>query len=144
LNRAGEVIRFVAGPSSAKQIGHAVLGSPRNQGTVRRFRETFDLVCSADVYAGDKDNIIGQFSRIVDAGDDYVAHHAFFCMRNDRAGLNHFSFEVHDIDDVFIGNEYLCGVGKYEHMWGIGRHLLGCSAVRSTTTGPIRGPRHEH
>jgi hypothetical protein len=141
LNRAGEVIRFAAGPSSVKRIGHAVLGSPRNQETVRWFRETLGLVCSDDVYAGDKENIIGQFSRI-DAGDDYVDHHAFFCMRNERAGLNHFSFEVQDIDDVFIGHEYLNGLGKYEHMWGIGRHLLG-SQVYDYWADPW-GRVHEH
>src|SRR4051794_8121464 len=44
LNRAGEVIRFAAGPSSVKRIGHAVLGSPKNQETVRWFRETLGLV----------------------------------------------------------------------------------------------------
>ena len=42
-----------------------------------------------------------------------------------RAGLNHLSFEVHDIDDVFTGHEYLRRNGAYEHMWGLGRHLLG-------------------
>jgi hypothetical protein len=141
LNRAGEVIRFDAGPSSVKRIGHAVLGSPKNRETVRWFRETLGLVCSDDVYAGDKDNIIGQFSRI-DAGDDYVDHHAFFCMKNERAGLNHFSFEVQDIDDVFIGHEYLEGLAKYEHMWGIGRHLLG-SQVYDYWADPW-GRVHEH
>jgi catechol 2,3-dioxygenase-like lactoylglutathione lyase family enzyme len=120
LNRAGEVIRLAAGPSSVKRIGHAVMGSPKNQETVRWFREILGLVCSDDVYAGDKENIIGQFSRI-DAGDDYVDHHAFFCMKNERTGLNHFSFEVQDIDDVFIGHEYLNSLCEYEHMWGIGR-----------------------
>jgi hypothetical protein len=51
--------------------------------TVRWFRETLGLVCADDVYAGDKEKIIGQFSRI-DAGDDYVDHHAFFPIRNER------------------------------------------------------------
>ncbi len=135
------LIRFAAGPSSVKRIGHAVLGSPKNQETVRWFRETLGLVCSDDVYAGDTENIIGQFSRI-DAGDDYVDHHAFFCMRNERAGLNHFSFEVQDVDDVFIGHEYLNGLSKYEHMWGIGRHLLG-SQVYDYWADPW-GRIHEH
>jgi hypothetical protein len=31
LNQPGEVIRFVVGPSSVKRIGHAVLGSSKNQ-----------------------------------------------------------------------------------------------------------------
>jgi catechol 2,3-dioxygenase-like lactoylglutathione lyase family enzyme len=141
LNRAGEVIRFAAGPSSVKRIGHAVMGSPKNQETVRWFRQTLGLVCSDDVYAGDKENIIGQFSRI-DAGDDYVDHHAFFCMRNERAGLNHFSFEVQDIDDVFIGHEYLGSLSKYEHMWGIGRHLLGSQVY--DYWADLWGRVHEH
>ena len=50
--------------SDMRRIGHAVLGSPKNQETVRWFRETLGLVCSDDVYAGDRENIIGQFSRI--------------------------------------------------------------------------------
>ena len=124
LNRAGEVIRFPSGPSTVKRIGHAVMGSPKNQETVRWFRDVLGLIRSDDVYAGEQDNLIGQFSRI-DAGDAYVDHHAFFCMKNARAGLNHFSFEVQDIDDVFMGHEHLNATGKYEHMWGIGRHLLG-------------------
>lgn len=141
LNRAGAVMRYRQGPSRVKRIGHAVMGTPRNQETVRWFRETLGLVCSDDVYAGTKDNIIGQFSR-VDAGDEYVDHHAFFCMKNERTGLNHFSFEVQDIDDVFIGHEYLAGRGKYEHMWGIGRHLLG-SQVYDYWADPW-GRVHEH
>ena len=141
LNRAGAVMRYRQEPSRVKRIGHAVMGTPKNQETVRWFRDTLGLVCSDDVYAGSKDNIIGQFSR-VDAGDEYVDHHAFFCMRNERTGLNHFSFEVQDIDDVFIGHEYLAGLGKYEHMWGIGRHLLG-SQVYDYWADPW-GRVHEH
>jgi catechol 2,3-dioxygenase-like lactoylglutathione lyase family enzyme len=141
LNRAGAVMRYRQGPSRVKRIGHAVMGTPKNQETVRWFRDVLGLVCSDDVYAGSKDNIIGQFSR-VDAGDEYVDHHAFFCMRNERAGLNHFSFEVQDIDDVFIGHEHLTSLGKFEHMWGIGRHLLG-SQVYDYWADPW-GRVHEH
>jgi hypothetical protein len=35
------------------------------------------------------------------------------------------SFEVPDVDAVFKDHEYLARLGKYEHMWGVGRHLLG-------------------
>ena len=141
LKRAGEVMRFASGPSSVKRIGHAgtwLAKKPGNRSLVPRhpWPGLFD-----DVYAGDKDNIIGQFSRI-DAGDDYVDHHAFFCMKNERAGLNHFSFEVQDVDDVFIGHEYLDSLSKYEHMWGIGRHLLG-SQVYDYWADPW-GRVHEH
>ena len=33
--------------------------------------------------------------------------------------------EVPDVDAVFKDHEYLTKLGKYEHMWGVGRHLLG-------------------
>jgi len=56
--------------------------------------------------------------------------------------LNHFSFEVPDIDDVCMGHEFLKEAGKYEHMWGIGRHVLG-SQVYDYWADPW-GRVHEH
>jgi len=49
---------------------------------------------------------------------------------------------VQDIDDVFMGHEHLARLGKYEHMWGIGRHLLG-SQVYDYWADPW-GRVHEH
>jgi catechol 2,3-dioxygenase-like lactoylglutathione lyase family enzyme len=140
LNRRGEVMRIRKGPSTVKRIAHAVLGTPKNLETVKWFRDVLGLVCSDDVYAGSKENIIGSFNRC-DCGDEFVDHHAFFCMKHERAGLNHLSFEVQDIDDVFMGHEYLVAK-NYEHMWGIGRHLLG-SQVYDYWADPWRRV-HEH
>jgi catechol 2,3-dioxygenase-like lactoylglutathione lyase family enzyme len=141
LKRAGELMRLSKGPSRVKRIGHGVLASPRVQETVRWFRETLGFICSDDVYAGSPENIIGSFNRC-DRGDEYVDHHVFFCVMNERAGLNHLSFEVQDIDDVFMGHEHIAQLGKYEHMWGIGRHLLG-SQVYDYWSDPW-GRVHEH
>jgi hypothetical protein len=141
LNRRGELMRIKKGPSSVKRIAHGVMGTPKNIDTVKWFRDTLGLVCSDDVYAGAKENIIGSFNRC-DNGDEFVDHHAFFCMKHQKAGLNHFSFEVQDIDDVFMGHEYLEGKKTYEHMWGIGRHLLG-SQVYDYWADPW-GRVHEH
>src|ERR671931_831417 len=124
LLRAGELMRLPKGPSHVKRIGHGVMMTPKFRETVRWFRETLGFICSDDVYAGNKDNIIGLFNRC-DRGAEYVDHHVFFCIRNERAGLNHLSFEVPDIDAVLKDHEYLMKLGKYEHMWGVGRHLLG-------------------
>lgn len=124
LRRAGKLMRLPKAPAPVKRIGHGVLGTPRVQETTQWFRETLGFLCSDDVYAGDKANLIGSFNRC-DRGDEYVDHHTLFCVRNERAGLNHMSFEVPDIDAVFMDHEYLTGLGKYEHMWGVGRHLLG-------------------
>ncbi len=107
-----------------KRIGHGVMGTPKVRETVQWFRDTLGFIGSDDVYAGQKDNLIGSFNRC-DRGEEYVDHHTLFCVHNERAGLNHVSFEVPDVDAVFKDHEYLAGLGKYEHMWGVGRHLLG-------------------
>jgi catechol 2,3-dioxygenase-like lactoylglutathione lyase family enzyme len=124
LRRAGTVMRLAKSPAPIKRIGHGVLGTPKVGETVAWFRETLGFIGSDDVYAGSKDNIIGSFNRC-DRGDEYVDHHTLFAVHNERAGLNHMSFEVPDVDAVFKDHEYLMRLGKYEHMWGVGRHLLG-------------------
>jgi hypothetical protein len=139
--RAGVLMRLAPGPAHVKRIGHAVMGTPKLRETVQWFRNTLGLICSDDVYAGSKDNVIGSFNRC-DRGEDYVDHHAFFCMRHEKTGLNHLSFEVLDVDDVFLGHEHLRRAGKYEHMWGLGRHLLG-SQIYDYWADPW-GRTHEH
>ncbi len=141
LARAGELMRLPKGPARVKRIGHGVLGTPKVRETVQWFRDTLGFVCSDDVYAGAKDNLIGSFNRC-DRGDTYVDHHVFFAIMHEHAGLNHLSFEVQDIDDVFMGHQYLHQFKKYEHMWGIGRHLLG-SQVYDYWADPW-GRVHEH
>jgi catechol 2,3-dioxygenase-like lactoylglutathione lyase family enzyme len=124
LRRAGKPLRLRGSPTPIKRIGHAVLATPRVAETVRWFRDTLGLLGSDDIYAGSSDNVIGSFNRL-DRGADYVDHHVLFCIRNERHGLNHISFEVPDIDAVIKDHEYLKGIAKYEHVWGVGRHLLG-------------------
>jgi len=115
--------------------------TPKFEETLAWFRETLGFICSDDVYAGDKGNLIGSFNRC-DRGDIYVDHHVFFCLRHEKTGLNHLSFEVPDIDDVAMGHDHLKQTGKYEHMWGIGRHVLG-SQVYDYWADPW-GRVHEH
>ena len=139
--RVGRLMRLSKSPTPIKRIGHGVLSTPKVQETVKWFRETLGMIRSDDVYAGEKDNIIGAFSRL-DRGKDYVDHHVLFCVQNDKTGLNHVSYEVNDVDAVFQDHEYLKKLGKYEHMWGIGRHLLG-SQVYDYWADPWRRV-HEH
>jgi catechol 2,3-dioxygenase-like lactoylglutathione lyase family enzyme len=141
VKRAGEVMRLRKGASQVKRIAHGVIATPDVPGTTKWFRENLGLLRSDDVFIGSKENLLGTFSR-PDCGDEYVDHHAFFCFQHQHAGLNHLSFEVHDIDDVFLGHEHLKRVGKYEHLWGIGRHLLG-SQVYDYWADPW-GRGHEH
>ena len=141
LARAGDLMRIQKGPSRVKRVAHAVLGTPKVKETVNWFRHHLGFICSDDVYAGTKDNLIGSFNRI-DGGDTFVDHHVFFAINHSHAGLNHVSFEVQDLDDVFMGHQHMRDTGKYEHMWGIGRHLLG-SQVYDYWADPWRRV-HEH
>ncbi len=140
LARAGELMRLPKGPSHVKRIGHGVLNTPKFDETIAWFRDTLGFICSDDVYAENKKNLIGSFNRL-DRGDDYVDHHVFFCLRHEKTGLNHLSFEVLDIDDVAMGHHYLKQF-DYEHMWGLGRHVLG-SQVYDYWADPWRRV-HEH
>lgn len=141
LRRVGRLMRPSRGPTVVKRIAHGVMGAPDVSKTVGWFRENLGMIQSDDIYVGAKDNIIGSFNRC-DRGDEYVDHHTFFCQKTPRAGLNHFSFEVADIDAVFIDHEYLVSRGKYDHVWGIGRHQLG-SQVFDYWADPW-GRVHEH
>ena len=134
-------MRLPKGPSHVKRIGHGVLNTPRFDETLAWYREMLGFISSDDVYAGEKDHLIGSFNRL-DRGDSYVDHHVFFCLRHEKTGLNHLSFEVADIDDVCMGHNYLKQFGSYEHMWGLGRHLLG-SQVYDYWADPW-GRVHEH
>ena len=78
------------GPSHVKRIGHFVVHTPQFEKTLGWYREMLGFRCSDEVYVDSKDNIIGSFNRL-DRGDDFVDHHAFFCIRSDKAGLNHLS-----------------------------------------------------
>ncbi len=124
--------------SSASAISSSIR---RNiEKTVGWYREMFGFRPSDEVYVGSKDNITGSFNRL-DRGDDFVDHHAFFCIRSDKAGLNHLSYEAADIDDIMIGHDVLVAKG-YEHFWGIGRHSLGSQVY--DYWGDPWGRVHEH
>lgn len=140
-SRLGELTRIERGPSHVKRLGHAVIMTPDVMGGTEWFRNTLGLVPSDEVYAGEKDNIIATFNRI-DGGERFVDHHTFLCIHGETAGLNHMAFEVHDIDDVFMGNAHLKKMEKYDHMWGLGRHVLG-SQVYDYWQDPW-GRVHEH
>ena len=141
LARKGELTRIDRGPSHVKRIGHAVMMTPDLKNSIAWVRQTLGLVCSDDVYAGEEDNIILSFNR-VDKGEEYVDHHVFLYIDGPKAGLNHMAFEVQDIDDVIMGHEHMRGLDKYEHFWGLGRHVLG-SQVYDYWADPW-GRVHEH
>src|SRR5258705_5234656 len=81
LKRAGAVMRIHRGPSRVKRIGHGVMATPKVVETARWFREILGFICSDDVYAGSKDNIIGSFNRPPSC-TPLASPHILFCVPN--------------------------------------------------------------
>ncbi|MBV8889146.1 MAG: VOC family protein [Alphaproteobacteria bacterium] len=138
--RRNALYRVKKGPSHVKRIGHFVVMTPNFDRMLGWYRDMVGFRCSDEVYAGEKTNVVGSFNRL-DRGDQHVDHHVFFCIRGDKSGLNHLSYESADIDDVMTGHEHMKNKG-YRHCWGIGRHSLG-SQVFDYWFDPW-GRVHEH
>ena len=142
LRRVGRLFRIKKGePTPVRRLAHVVLSTPIVPETWAWFREKLGLIASDDVVSGPEQELIGSFMRI-DEGETYVDHHSVFLMRHPTAGLQHISFEAQDVDAVFADHGYLKGLGRYEHLWGIGRHLLG-SQIFDYWADPY-GYAHEH
>ena len=142
LRRAGELFRLKRGePTPVKRLAHVVLCSPDVRGTTDWFHSTLGTISSDEVVAGPSKALIGTFIR-VDDGDDYVDHHSLFIINSPSTGLQHISFEVQDVDAVLADHHHLKSLGRYEHLWGIGRHLLG-SQIFDYWSDPFGYP-HEH
>lgn len=141
LRRAGELMRLPRGPSQVKRIAHGVIMTQNAKERIKWYREMFGFLLSDEVYEGSKENIIASFNRC-DRGETFVDHHVFLCIEGPKTGLNHLSFEVQSIDDVMLGHEHMRRAGKYQHVWGIGRHVLG-SQIYDYWKDPW-GRVHEH
>jgi hypothetical protein len=140
FNRAGELMRIPAGPAQVKRVGHFVMFTPKLAETIAWYRENLGLLPTDEVWVENDSNVVGSFNRC-DAGDEYVDHHTCLFFSYPKAGLNHIAFEVNSIDEMFTGHEHL-RAKNYEHMFGIGRHLLG-SQIFDYWADPW-GRVHEH
>ena len=139
--RQGEYTRVETTPSQVKRIGHAVFSTPDVRPSVAWVHRHLGFAPSEEVHAeDDREDILACFVH-ADRGAEYVDHHVMMFGKHDRTGLNHVSFEVQDIDDLWSGHEYLAQQG-HRHCWGIGRHLLG-SQIFDYWNDPW-GRLHEH
>ncbi len=139
--RLGEWTRVSVEPSRVKRIGHAVISTPDVKPSTAWVRRHLGFTPSEEVHdENDKDDLLACFVH-ADRGPDYVDHHIMMFGKHHKRGLNHVSFEVQDIDDLWAGNEWLTNQG-YNHCWGIGRHLLG-SQIFDYWNDPW-GRLHEH
>ena len=121
--REGERVSLDKGPAQVKRCGHVVLNVEQPLACDAWYRSYLGLLPSDELYDGEEHNVVYAFNR-VDRGEQYVDHHTLLTVPRTPVGLGHLAFEVHDINAVFLGHEYLKSKG-YRHSWGIGRHILG-------------------
>jgi len=124
LSTIGNLSRLRFGPAHVRRISHGVLATPHLKPTLAWFRDTLGLIRTDEFYVGDSDNLVGGFYRL-DRGSEAVDHHVVNCYRNERAGFQHASYVVQDVEDLLIGHSHLMRLGKYQHSRGVGYHPPG-------------------
>ncbi|MEM8917461.1 MAG: VOC family protein [Pseudomonadota bacterium] len=146
LNRAK---RFLKGRTPRiKRFGHIAIHMSDLGASLDWYNRHLGIIATDIVKpppADEQTPVGGIFSRL-DRGDKPSDHHSIFMiatsdLADNKPGLNHVSYEMIDIDDVFMGHEILDKAG-YEPEWGIGRHYLG-SQIFDYWRSPF-GHVHEH
>ena len=117
------------------------------------YHEHLGLLASDKLFVGDPKDpatpLQGIFSRL-DKGAEPADHHTIFFLSAPMLSegipvMNHVSFEMFNIDDVFTGREMLEANKEefnYFQEWGIGRHYQG-SQLFDYWRNPF-GQTHEH
>jgi catechol 2,3-dioxygenase-like lactoylglutathione lyase family enzyme len=124
MSTIGNAKRLRFGPAHIKRISHGVLATPHLKPTLAWFRDTLGLLVTDEFYFGSSDNLVGGFYRL-DRGAEPVDHHVVNCYKNERAGYQHASYVVADVEDLLIGHSHLMRLAKYKHMRGVGYHPPG-------------------
>lgn len=122
--RRNEVIRLEAGPSHVMRLGHAVLHVRDLAAAHAFYRDVLGLRLSDSYYAGEPGNIMAAFLHC-GLGDRFTDHHSVALIGDNRRGFDHLGFEVLDMDDLMMGNRHLKRATRWEHSWGVGRHVDG-------------------
>ena len=140
VERARAVKRMAPGPSRLHRLGHLGINTPDVDATFAWYHHHFGLLKSDVVALGGME--FAQFCRC-DRGSQLTDHHTLLIARahSDRPSLNHASWEVRDLDDIWLGHGALAGKG-HRHHWGVGRHTLG-SQIFDYWRDPW-GQVHEH
>ncbi len=140
VERRGEVTRVGRGPGRVKRLGHVGINVGDPDAAWDWYHEHFGILKSDTIAIGDF--TLAHFSRC-DRGSEHTDHHTFLLARSmdGTTSLNHVSYEVTGLDDVWLGHEHLAARG-YRHSWGIGRHTLG-SQIFDYWRDPW-GQIHEH
>ena len=147
FRRFNQAKRFTKGAyPRIKRYAHCGLNVMDLEASLAWYHQHLGIIVSERLKPGGEGGpLIGIFSRC-DRGGKPADHHSLFFLPAEvqskgNPGMNHVSYEMVDIDDVFMGHEILDKQG-YELEWGIGRHYQG-SQIFDYWRSPF-GHIHEH
>ncbi len=121
-DRVNETQRPPLRASSVLRLGHCAMNVLEFRAVTRWFMDTFGLIPS-DIQVLDDNKPVLTFLRC-DRGDTPTDHHTVVVVQSVENSYSHAAFEVIDLDDVAMGQQYLMSQG-HKHAWGVGRHVLG-------------------
>jgi Glyoxalase/Bleomycin resistance protein/Dioxygenase superfamily len=120
--RVNATVRTDIEPATVGRLGHVVLQTT-DFATMARWYMQFLGVIPTDVqYLADGSPFLA-FLRL-DLGDTPSDHHTVVIAGGLQARYEHSAWEVVDLDALGQGQQVLRANG-HQHMWGIGRHVLG-------------------
>jgi catechol 2,3-dioxygenase-like lactoylglutathione lyase family enzyme len=141
LKMLGQPERLQFGASRVKRLSHCVFATPRLKETLRWFGDNLGFILTDQFYKGEVDNVVGSFNRL-NRGSDEVDHHVINCYESPHTGMQHLSYVVQDVEDLFVGHNHLKRINRYEHMRGVGYHPPG-GQIFDYWLSPC-GQMHEH
>lgn len=104
---------FIEGPTSPRRLGHALMGTPDLEASIRFYTEVLGFRIS--------DSVPGLIAFLRCSTD----HHNIGLMQAPVAFLHHTSWQVDDVDAIGQGAQNLLAYDPESSIWGLGRHFLG-------------------
>lgn len=120
--RVNTTVRTDIEPATVGRLGHVVLQTTNFHSMADWYMRHLGLIPSDVQYLEDGAPFLTFFR--LDLGDTPADHHTVVIAGGLEAGYEHSAWEVTDLDALGQGQQVL-RVNGHEHMWGIGRHLLG-------------------
>lgn len=122
-NRFGEWQRPERTTVQILRLGHVALVTTDFKRDSAWLESRLGMRASDVLHDGGADNPVGAFFHCTGA-PGWVDHHTIALFRASETRLHHCSFELQDLDALYIGNQRMHDKG-WSGLWGVGRHLLG-------------------
>lgn len=120
--RVNATVRTAIEPATVGRLGHVVMQTTDFHTMADWYMRHLGVIPSDVQYLEDGEPFITFFR--LDLGSTPADHHTVVIAGGLEACYEHSAWEVNDLDALGQGQQVLRANG-HDHMWGIGRHLLG-------------------